>query len=494
MSYLEKVDRQAEFRMSLEEMIDPENEVRVIEAYVKELNVDELGFILTGSSSKGRPAFGVKCLLKLYLYGYQNRIRSTRRLAKECERNVELWWLLEGLRPRYRIIADFRKDNAAALRGIFVHFTGLLQDWALIGGQTIAIDSVKIRAQNSKRNNYNEAKIKRQLSYIKKKISSYMNELDRLDDLEESAEKKKSIESKLEVQQQRQQGYEQLQAELSQSGQTQVSTVDKDARSLIHRRNNVEVGYSIQSATDASHCLIAYYEVTNTTDRQALSPVTLSTQAALDLDDFDALADKGYYNASEIARCEQADISTYVAPTKSTSSSAKGFKKEDFEYLADQDVYVCPQQEHLSSTGKVYRKDNQQVKAYRSKACAHCPVKSQCTSTKSGRVIHRNIYQDQADANDERVRTQYEYYRRRQTIVEHPFGTVKRSWGFNYTLVRGLKKVEAEFALIFTAYNMKRAINILGVTELIKRLEEGFWALLTRFWPIRPIRPEKPSF
>ena len=190
MSYVEKLDRQKEFRLSLEELIGEDDEVRVIEAYVNGLNVSELGFKLTGAGVKGRPSFGVKCLLKLYLYGYQNRIRSSRRLAKECARNVELWWLLEGLRPRYRIIADFRKDNAEALRAVFSHFTGMLQDWALIGGQTIAIDSVKVRAQNSKRNNYNEAKIKRQLSYIKKKISTYMNELDRLDDSESSAEKK----------------------------------------------------------------------------------------------------------------------------------------------------------------------------------------------------------------------------------------------------------------------------------------------------------------
>ena len=190
MSYLKKLDREEEFRMSLEELIDSEHEVRVIEAYVNGLDLDGLGFKLTGAGTKGRPAFGVKCLLKLYLYGYQNRIRSSRRLARECERNVELWWLLEGLRPRYRIIADFRKDNAGALRSVFNHFTRMLQDWLLIGGQTMAIDSVKVRAQNSKRHNYNEAKIKRQLSYIEKKISTYLNELDRLDDSESSAEKK----------------------------------------------------------------------------------------------------------------------------------------------------------------------------------------------------------------------------------------------------------------------------------------------------------------
>lgn len=296
----------------------------------------------------------------------------------------------------------------------------------------------------------------------------------------------------MEVQKQRQQRYEQLQVELRESGQTQLSTVDKDARSLIHRRNNVEVGYSIQSATDATHCLIAYYEVTNTTDRQALSQVALSTQAVLELDHFDALADKGYHNASEMAECEQAGITTYVAPVKSTSSSKKGFKKEDFVYVADQDIYICPQGQHLSTTGKVYKKDNQQVKAYRSHACAHCPVKSQCTQIKTGRVIHRNIHQEVVDANNQRVRAQYEYYRRRQTIVEHPFGTVKRSWGFSYTLVRGVEKVAADFALIFTAYNMKRAINILGVKELVKRLKKGFLRSLDSVWALLiPHRPKQ---
>lgn len=481
MSYIERSDRLAELGVSLEDLVDENNEVRVIEAYVTSLDVEGLGFQLTGQEARGRPAFGVSCLLKLYLYGYQNRIRSSRRLARECERNVELWWLLEGLRPGYRIIADFRKDNLKSLRGVFRHFTSLLQEWELIGGKTIAIDSVKVRGQNSKRHNYNEAKIERQLSYIDKKISTYLNELDGLDESEASVEKKNAIAEQIEVQKQRRKHYEELGQELAHSGQTQLSTVDADARSLIQRGNIVEVGYSIQSATDARHNLIVEYQTTNTTDRNALSAVALSTKSTLGLEKFDALADKGYHNGAELAACEQANITTYVAPAKSRSTSAEGFKKEDFEYLADQDVYICPQGAELSTDGKVHKKDKQKVKIYRSEACKHCPLKDQCTKSEKGRVIHRSIYQESVDANDKRVKEQHSYYRRRQAIVEHPFGTMKRNWGFDHTLMRGLEKVEAEFALIFTAYNMKRVINILGVKNLVERLQKGFWALWSRW-------------
>lgn len=479
-----RTDRQAEFKMSYDNFIGSDNEVRVIDAYVDSLALGELGFVLPGQKKEGSPAFGADCLLKLHLYGYMNRVRSSRQLAKECVRNVELWWLLEGLRPKYHIVSDFRRDNSEALREVFKNFTALLKEAQLIGGQTIAIDSTKIRAQNSKKTNFSQQKLKRQESYIKKRVSTYMNELEASDELDEQeTSKKKELEEKIAFYKTQLAAYEQIEETLKSSGQTQVSLIDADARNLTDSQQVARVCYNIQVATDEKNCLIVHYETTNTTDRKALSEMAIETKELVGKETMDVLADKGYHNGEQIAKCNEEDITTYVAPPTSTSGAKEGFKKSDFKYDPEQDIYECPQGAQLQTNGQWYKKQGILVKAYKTQACSSCPLKNQCTKSKKGRKIERSQYQDRVDENDKRVASQKDYYRTRQAIVEHPFGTIKVPWGYHYTLLRGMKKVDGEMALIFTCYNMKRAIKILGVQGLIRQIKAFFWLIFESLLP-----------
>ena len=490
---------------ALETVIEPDNEVRAIDALVNAVPMEELGFEVKGKSHEGRPAFPAKALFKLLIYGYRNGIRSSRKLEKACQRNVELWYLLHYQQPCYKTIANFRKENPKALRRAFRHFNKLFLEWGLFGSELAAIDGSKFRAQNSKKNNYRAAKIQRHLDYIDEKLDTYFAGLDAVDGQACTDDYFEQANEKIEDLLGRRFGYEQLAKELDESGERQLSSTDPDARALPLHMGIVEVGYNVQTAVDDKHCMVAHYEVENEKDDVLLAKVATGTKQALGAESLEVLADKGYHAGAELKACEEEQIVTFVSPKQANSpKKAEAYQKKQFVYDAQKDEYTCPQGKALRSNGEWYQKNNgphrrsYKVKHYIAPhaICSQCPAKSECLSPSTekwrrGRTIERSEYEDYVQANAERVKANWEKYRRRQAIVEHPFGTIKRSWGYTYTLMKGRLKVAGEFALIFSSYNLRRAMSILGVKALIQRLERLKSRFLVLWCSVVPVRQHK---
>ncbi len=476
---------------SVEDYVSPDNPARVIDAFVDSLDIKKAGFTKSKprkEGPKGSPAFDPADMLKLYLYGYMNRIRTTRKLENECRRNLELIWLLNGLQPKYRAIAYFRAENKKAIRIAFRQFVVMMKSWDLIGGETIAVDGSKLRAVNSKKNNYNQKKIDRHIKYIDDKIDEYLKQLE-LEDKKENKEKKIKVKQCLEDLENRKQKYHELEKQLVETGEDQISTTDPEAKTLLIRGQITEVAYNAQSSIDDKHNLCIDYKALNTNDRKILATMGARAKVTLKEETFDLLADKGYHNGEELQKGKDMNINTYVAPPERKHNKpipTAEYYGEHFSYNADNDTYTCPQGQTMITNGSWYKKVNRNstslVRHFKTKACRQCPVRHLCTTSpkERGRVIERSQYQQAVDENNKRVNTEKAKYRRRQEIVEHPFGVIKRQWGYDHVLVKGLGKVEAELGLIFTVYNLRRLITILGAKELIARL-------LLLFDKIRPV-------
>lgn len=475
--------------MSVEMFIAPDNEVRIIDAFVEALDPVRLGFKQT-LATEGHPPFHPKTLLKLYLYGYMNRVRSSRRLEKECERNIEVKWLLGNLVPNYHSIADFRKVYGKQFKAVFKLFVLFLRDENLLGKKTVGIDGSKFRAVNSRKKNYNEKKIKRHLEYIENKAGEYMQELDRIDREENKTKekfiRKQDIQKKLNQLKERKINYQVIRKQTEQSDDGQVSTTDAESKALIINKNIVEVSYNTQTAVDDKYNLIAHYEATNKNDSKALHKAAAEAKEILQTKKLTVLADKGYHNGEQLEKCEKENITTIVAfreqPT--VKHLDKKYLVENFQYNKKDDTYTCPQGHTMKSNGTWYKKSHKSekrktggtthVKHYKTPHCKNCPVLNHCTKNTGGRgrVIERSKYQDYVDRNNERVKTQKILYNKRQQICEHPFGTIKRAWGYTYTLLKGIKKVDGEMGIIFTCYNLRRTISIMGVEKLLKKLKK----------------------
>lgn len=364
------------------------------------------------------------------------------------------------------------------MRNTFKLFVSFLKSGDLVSCQTIAIDGTKARAHNSKKNNYNQKKIDRHLAYIEEKTNQYLKELDEADKYEQS-EKIKNIEEKLEKLKTQKIKYDTIQEQLNHSNEPQVSTTDADARALLIHGQVVEVSYNTQAAVDDKYKLVVATQTINRNDRNALSNISIEAQQNLNKKELTLLADKGYNNAKEIQTCQNQGLTTIVAQQEIVNSNDKGTTKEylvtNFIYNKETDTYICPQNQTLTTTGTwhVKKRDNgsHQFKKYRTTACKTCPVKSLCTAKADGRrEIERSEFAEATELNTKNYKEQYQLYRRRQEINEHIFGTIKRVWGYYYTNLKGLKKVNGEWSLIMTVYNMKRTINILGFDELMQKL------------------------
>ena len=479
MAYLDAGDRFQVQMRSLEEFIVSDNPVRFVDAFVDQLELSKLGFVVTEVKMEGRPAFNPKVFLKLYLYGYLNGLRSSRKLEKEATRNVEVHWLLGSLVPNYHSIADFRKLNPKALKATFKLFVLFLKNADLITGEVIAMDGTKIRANNSKKNNFSPKKILRHLAYIEEKTNEYLAELDRNDTLEQP-EKVRHVKEKIARLKANKINYEVLGEALAASGDTQISTTDPDARALLVQGQVVEVSYNMQAAVDQKHNLIVATHTINRNDRNALSAIALETKANLGLDSFTAILDKGYHNGRELEICQNNNITTLVAPPTVVNSNTFGTTEEylvsKFEYNGQTDTYTCPASKELKTSGTWHKKtrerDGYHFKKYRTPDCKTCPVKHLCTGRATGgREIERGQYAEAVEINGLHYKANPQLYRKRQEINEHIFGTIKRQWGYNHTNLRGLDKVNGEMALIMTVYNMKRAMNILGIPQLLELLK-----------------------
>jgi radical SAM protein with 4Fe4S-binding SPASM domain len=479
MAYLSPFNRLQVQMRCMEEYVDKDNPVRFIDAFVDQLDLSKLGFLVAEIKIEGRPAFDPKVFLKLYLYGYLNGLRSSRKLEKEAIRNVEVHWLLGNLTPNYHSIADFRKINPKALKSTFKLFVLFLKDADLITGEVIAMDGTKVRANNSKKNNYNAKKIERHLAYITEKTNEYLAELDK-NDVKEQPERVGDVQAKIARLKANKMKYEVLSEALEKSEAPQISTTDADARALLVQGQVVEVSYNMQAAVDQQHNLVVATHTINRNDRNAMSDIALETKENISLTTFTALLDKGYHNGRELATCQAENITTIVAPPTIVNSNAYGttadYVVSNFVYNSESDTYTCPAGSVLKTTGTWHKKtrerDSYQFKKYRTPDCATCPVKHLCTGrAQGGREIDRSQYAEAIELNGQNYKHNKELYRKRQEINEHIFGTIKRQWGYNHTNLRGLAKVNGEMALIMTVYNMKRAINILGIEKLLEKLK-----------------------
>src|SRR5215210_5907657 len=360
MNFKQGISREQISMMSLECLIASDNPVRVIDMFVEQLDLGELGFTKTTLSKEGRPPFEAKYLLKLYYYGYLNTIRSSRKLEAECLRNVELWWLLYQLSPGYHTIADFRKDNAAALKKAFKKFVAFLKGENLLGGKAITTDGTKLRAQNNKKNNFNEAKFAKSLEYIESKVEEYVKELDECDEQEDkqaSELKKKDVTKKLEELKERQKHYTAMKAALIKSGEKQISMSDPESRSLPLNDVVTAVCFNVQAVSDSKHSLVLDFDTVNTTDQGQLCPMSAKAMEALDVKEITVLADKGYHTGKDLHDCKEANITTIVPPIERTNKNADpAYQPSAFVYNKEQDGYACPQGALLTTNGHEYEK------------------------------------------------------------------------------------------------------------------------------------------
>jgi transposase len=456
----------------IDDYVTEETPVRFIDAYVESLDLESLGVARAQAALTGRPAYDPRDLLKLYIYGYLNRIRSSRRLERETHRHVELIWLLRKLRPDFKTIADFRKHNAKALQALFREFVLLCKQLDRFGAELLAIDGSKLKAVNSKHKNFTKAKLEKALKDIDEKVAQYLRDLDAADREESSVHQptRAELQKKIESLHERQKRYRGFVQEITASGETQRSLTDPDSRSM-PKSPKVDVGYNVQIAVDSKPKLMVEQDVTNAvTDDDQLSPLAMRAKETLGVERLRVVADMGYYHGHEIKTCDEAGIDAYV-PKPSTSANTKLglFGKERFTYDPEKDCYRCPRGEELTfrfETTELGR----HIRYYATGACRSCPIKAQCTSNKGGRRITRWADEHTLERMEERLNANPAIMQERTQLVEHPFGTIKHASDQGYFLMKGLKNVRAEFSLSCLAYNLRRVINILGVPRLLGAL------------------------
>jgi len=461
------------FPVSLDQSIDPDNEVRMIDLFVDSLSIKDYGF-RTDFAENGRPAYHPSDLLKLFIYGYMNKVRSTRDLEKECHRNIEAMWLLKCLKPDHNTISNFRQDNEKPIRKVFRATVQIAKHFDLIGGKLIAGDSTKLRAQNSKKNNFNQAKIDRHIAYIDNKLDEYTRAL-----AESDEDNRKIIQEEIKKQQERKANYKDLEKQLKESGEKQISISDPQSRQIMLRNNITEVAYNVQTTVDSKNNLPIDYKVTNENDSKAMGNMVQRAKSILRTNEFTVLYDKGFHTGSELKTAQDLGVETIVAiPGVPSTSQAPNplFNYEFFKYNKEDDTYTCPQGRVLRTNGSWYKQLSSSgsiswFKQYKTKACRKCHARSQCTKSQKERLIQRSEYADYYERNRKNTLEKEKLYKRRQAIVEHPYGTLKRQWGFSYILTKkGMNRASSDVGLMFIAYNLRRIGNILTKDRLMEYL------------------------
>ena len=493
------------FPTSLDQIIADDNEVRLIDLFVESLSLDFFGFDLKAIED-GRPKYHPKVLLKLFIYGYMNRIRSSRLLERACKINIEVMWLVQQLSPDHNTINSFRKVNEKGIRNVFRQTVNIAKDFELIGGNLLAGDSTKFRAQNSKKNNYNIKKVKRHIDYIEGKLAEYQALLDEC----EGGQKKEALEHLIEKQNLRKAEYKLLEAELSDVRIKQISTSDPDSRQMIIRNNITEVAYNVQTTVDSTNNLLVDYEVTNTNDKKAMGTMVERAVEILGHREMTILYDKGYHSGSEFSKAEAAGVKVLVAipgvPSASQAPNPK-YNRSEFVYNEKEDSYTCPEGQILTPAPSTYTYRNASkpdytytFKKYRTPACRDCPVRALCTRSKiNGRHIDRSEHTGAIDRNKERIENSEHYYKRRQAIVEHPYGTIKRQWGFDHIMTkRKIECASSDVGLMMSSYNLRRLFNLLEFKDLIeylnKKLENSIKSALFITWQLMKHHSIKPNF
>ena len=448
---------------SLDDYVAEDNPVRVVEAFVEELDLRSLGFKSIDPALTGRPAYHPSVLLKLYIYGYLNRIQSTRRLEMEAQRNVELIWLTQNLKPDFKTIANFRHQNGSAVRKVCRQFVEMCRQLDLFAHALVAIDGSKFKAVNSRDKNFPEAKLKRRLAMIEESIRNYLRAMDTADRSEpELAQLKKGrLQEKIAALKRQMQELKAVEAQLREHPDEQVSLTDPDARSMKTRGTGI-VGYNVQTVVDQKTHMIVAHEVVNEGDRDQLTPMTEKAQEATGIKNLTVVADRGYYKGEQILECTQAGANPLVANSARSNALADGrFGKRDFIYIARDDQYRCPAGE-LAIRRFTTIEHGMELDIYWTSSCPRCAMKAQCT-TSDYRRIRRWRHEAVLDAMQERLDRRPEIMRIRRETAEHPFGTIKLWMGSTHFLMKTLTHVRTEMSLHVLAYNLKRLINMLGV-------------------------------
>jgi transposase len=475
MDYIRGVNRDQVmlFPESVEDYITEDNPVRFIDAFVSGLDLAQLGFTRAQPAETGRPAYDPGDLLRLYLYGYLNRVRSSRMLERETKVNIEVMWLLGKLSPDFKTVADFRRDNLKAIKQVCREFTLLCRKLELFGGELVAIDGSKFKAVNNRRRNFNEARLTKAIKAIEEKVDGYLHELDQADatdtDPDSPPPNATELREKIKTLTERKAKYQALHEGLKESGAKQVSLTDRDARSMVMHHGSTEVGYNVQTAVDEKHQLIVEHEVTNDpTDHAHLAEMALRAKATLAVEKLEVVADMGYYDGAEVKQCAESGITTYIPKPITSVNRKRGlFTKQDFVYDEAKDCYRCPAGEELSYRYESFEQ-GRLIRYYTTRKCRDCPLKSKCTTNQRGRRITRWVDEKFLEDMARRVHARPEMMRRRQQLSEPPFGTIKRAMGHGYFLMPGLNKVGAEMSLTVLSYNLKRVINIIGVKKMIE--------------------------
>jgi transposase len=455
----------------LDEWIDESNPVRAVDAFVDALDLGKLGFEGVVPEVTGRPSYHPSALLKLYIYGYLNRVQSSRRLEREAGRNLEVIWLLGRLVPDDKTIADFRKDNGSAIRKVCAQFVALCRDMGLLTKASVAIDGSKFKAVNNRDRNFTRAKVERRRAQLEESVARYLSQLDTADLQEPSealAAKTAHLKEKLAKLESEMQRLAAMEKQMLASPDQQISLTDPDSRSMATSgRGSGVVGYNVQVAVETEHHLIVTHEVTNSgSDRAQLANMGRQARDALGVDKLEAVADRGYYNSTEIKACDDAGVAvTLPKPMTSGAKSDGRFGKQDFVYNAAEDVYRCPAGEKLAYR-MTTEQDGKMMRRYWTNACPNCLLKSKCT-TGNERRIPRWEHEHVLEAAQKRLDENPQAMRARRETVEHPFGTLKMRMGATHFLMKRLPKVATEMALHVLAYNLTRVMNIVGVKPLL---------------------------
>jgi transposase len=453
---------------AVDDYVGADNPVRFIDAFVDGLDLSAAGFVRVAPGATGRPGYAPGDLLKLYIYGYLNRVRSSRRLEAECHRNIEVIWLLRTLKPDFRTIADFRSDNRLAFRSVFRQFVLLCRRLDLFGRELLAVDGTRIKAVNNKDRNFTKNSLEKFIKAADERVDEYLRRLDEGDVAEvgTGGARTKNLAEKIEALRNKRHRYEAMLADLERTGESQISLTDPDSRAMA-AHTKVAVGYNIQVAVDAKNKMIVEQAVTNqVVDMGLLTQTAEPARAILDVETIDVVADRGYFKIEDVEACEKAGLTPYVPRPQRGSSVRSGFfRKDEFRYDAEQDAYICPAGQVLSTRYESKLRELKKIDYANRAACPVCPLRSRCT--KDFRKVSRLENEAVLDRMAARLKARPEILDRRREVVEHPFGSIKQWMNQGAFLMKGLDKVRAEFSLTALVYNLRRAINIRGVETMM---------------------------
>ncbi len=454
---------------AVDDYVGSDNPVRFIDAFVDGLDLTAAGFLRVEAKATGRPGYAPDDLLKLYIYGYLNRVRSSRRLEAECGRNIEVIWLLRTLKPDFKTIADFRRDNRGAFKSVFRQFVLLCRRLDLYGRELLAIDGTRIKAVNNKDRNFTRNSLAKFIRAADERLDDYFKRLDEGDVEEDGAgggARTNNLAEKIAALRDKRGRYAAMLGELERSGESQISLTDPDSRAMA-AHTKVAVGYNVQVAVDAKHKLIVEQAVTNqVVDMGLLKETAEPARAILDVETIDVVADRGYFKSEDMEACDKAGLTPHVPrPQRGSSVSDGFFRKDEFRYDPEQDAYICPAGQVLSTRYESKLRDLKKVDYANRAACPVCPLRSRCTN--DFRKVSRLENEAVLDRMAARLKERPDILERRREIVEHPFGSIKQWMGQGAFLMKGLEKVRAEFSLTALAYNLRRALNILGVEAMM---------------------------